>query len=138
MSCTCQSCGSQYKVDVNIPDDLWEQIRPDKSKPKESGLMCGPCIFQRIEALNHYDAFELKPIADKTDPEADVPEYTKDTDIICDQTKLQCLCASCGCNCGPCHDIPSDDDFDYTTCNVTKCGGHDERDPNDLPHGRPM
>lgn len=31
MSCTCQDCGNQYKVDLVIPDELWEKIKPMES-----------------------------------------------------------------------------------------------------------
>lgn len=54
MSCKCQNCGRQYKVDLNIPDDLWEKIKP-KEKPKGSGLLCGMCIMEKIEELDEYD-----------------------------------------------------------------------------------
>jgi hypothetical protein len=25
MSCKCQSCGKQYKIDLMIPDELWNR-----------------------------------------------------------------------------------------------------------------
>ena len=58
MSCKCQSCGDLYKVDVSVSDDLWEKIKPE-GKTEGSGLLCGCCIFERIESLNKYDCFNL-------------------------------------------------------------------------------
>lgn len=58
MSCTCQSCGNSYKVDVVVPDDLWELIKP-KDKPTGGGLLCGVCIIRRLEKLGNYVAFDL-------------------------------------------------------------------------------
>lgn len=57
--CTCQTCGKKYKVDILVPDDIWLEIRPDKSRPTEAGMMCGKCIMKGIEALDEYNAFEL-------------------------------------------------------------------------------
>lgn len=53
--CTCQGCGQQYCVDVNVPDELWERIKPAR-KPEGAGLLCGWCIFSRIESLGEFDA----------------------------------------------------------------------------------
>lgn len=58
MSCKCQSCATQYKVDIIVPDDLWEQIKPE-GKPEGAGLLCGRCIFERIEALDRYAGYKL-------------------------------------------------------------------------------
>ena len=58
MSCTCQECGKKYKVDLLIPDELWEKIKPDK-KPYGAGLLCGMCIMRRIECLNKYDVLKI-------------------------------------------------------------------------------
>lgn len=57
--CTCQRCGKKYKVDLFIPDDLWEQIKPD-DKPKGGGLLCGSCIMDKLESFNKYDYWFLK------------------------------------------------------------------------------
>ena len=64
MSCTCQDCGNQYKVDLIIPNDLWEKIKPD-GKPKGGGLLCGICIMNRIEKMSSYDYWYLKKIPKK-------------------------------------------------------------------------
>jgi len=58
MSCKCQECGKQFKVDLNIPDYLWEIIKPIE-KPKGGGLLCGSCIMSRIESISNYDYFYL-------------------------------------------------------------------------------
>ena len=56
MSCTCQSCSKEYKIDIIIPDYLWLEISPKKN---EVGLLCPICIMERLEDLLNYDAFEL-------------------------------------------------------------------------------
>jgi len=61
MSCTCQGCGKQYKVDLVIPDELWEQIKPN-GKPVGAGLLCGACIMNRIEKISDYDYWYLRKI----------------------------------------------------------------------------
>lgn len=60
MSCKCQNlkCGKQFKVDLDIPNDLWEKIKP-VGKPKGAGLLCGSCIMERIENLGEYDYWNL-------------------------------------------------------------------------------
>lgn len=59
MACTCQLCGAAYKVDVMVPDDIWEQIRP-AGKPLGGGLVCGACIMWKLEAHDEYAAFILQ------------------------------------------------------------------------------
>jgi len=54
MSCKCQECGKQYKVDIIVPDEIWEKIKP-KNKPEGVGLLCGKCIMLKIEEMNKYD-----------------------------------------------------------------------------------
>ena len=58
MSCKCQDCGKRYKVDLLIPDKLWERIKP-KGKAEGAGLLCGSCIMAKIEAKSDYDAWCL-------------------------------------------------------------------------------
>jgi hypothetical protein len=60
MACKCQRCSLPYKVDLVIPDELWARIRPVGKSPK-SGLLCGRCIIDSIEALDEYSAFEMSP-----------------------------------------------------------------------------
>src|SRR5688500_18353214 len=33
MTCTCQGCGRAYTVDLMIPDEVWERIKPDGKGP---------------------------------------------------------------------------------------------------------
>lgn len=58
MACTCQQCGSQYKVDLIVSDELWDKIKPE-GKKGGSGLLCGRCIAERIERLGKYNAYTL-------------------------------------------------------------------------------
>ncbi len=57
--CTCQHCGDKYKIDLLIPDELWEQIKPI-GKLEGSGLLCGSCIMNKMEKLLSYSAFEIE------------------------------------------------------------------------------
>jgi len=58
MTCRCQSCGMDYKVDVMVPDEIWDKIRPS-NKEGEGGLLCGRCIMFRIESMSDYSVFHL-------------------------------------------------------------------------------
>lgn len=58
MSCICQNCGKSYKVDLIIPNELWEQIKPD-GKSQGAGLLCSACIINRIEEISDYDCWFL-------------------------------------------------------------------------------
>lgn len=60
--CACQGCGQRYKVDVQVADDLWNRIRP-QGKAEGTGLLCGCCIFSRIEALDEHGELILLPAA---------------------------------------------------------------------------
>ncbi len=53
MSCTCQGCGKQYYVDLIVPDNVWEKIKPD-GKADGAGLLCGACIMNKIESFGEY------------------------------------------------------------------------------------
>lgn len=59
MGCQCQLCARHFKVDILIPDHLWEMIKP-AGKAEGAGLLCGICIIRRLELLGH-SAFVLKP-----------------------------------------------------------------------------
>jgi hypothetical protein len=51
--CTCQRCGQKYMVDLLVPDDLWERIKPE-GKAVGAGMLCGRCIMVKIEAFDSY------------------------------------------------------------------------------------
>lgn len=59
--CKCGACGRQYKVDIIVPDEMWERIKP-WGKPKGAGLLCGPCIMEHIELRNEFGALQLTAI----------------------------------------------------------------------------
>lgn len=46
--CLCQRCGARYKLDVMVPDHIWEKIKPHDAAPG-GGLLCGSCVIGRIE-----------------------------------------------------------------------------------------
>lgn len=56
--CGCQGCGYTYRVDVLLPDTLWQRVQPTEKTPG-AGLLCGLCIISRIESLGQYGAFNL-------------------------------------------------------------------------------
>lgn len=56
MSCICTQCGIKYRVDLNIPDDLWRHISQVRG---DSGLLCGSCIMKHIEQISNYDHWDL-------------------------------------------------------------------------------
>lgn len=58
MSCTCQECGKQYRIDLLIPNELWEKIKPI-NKPVGGGLLCGSCIMIKLENINDYNYWFL-------------------------------------------------------------------------------
>jgi len=58
VSCICQQCGKKYKVDLVVPNNLWEQIKPE-GKPRGADLMCGFSITERIEEISNYDYWHL-------------------------------------------------------------------------------
>ena len=56
--CTCQGCDRKFRVDILVPDSLWERITPN-NEIKTAGLLCGACIFARIESLGEFAALNL-------------------------------------------------------------------------------
>lgn len=50
--CTCQKCGSRYRVDLMVPDALWNQIKPE-GKENGAGLLCGHCLISAMEARGY-------------------------------------------------------------------------------------
>lgn len=59
--CVCQECEKLYKVDVMVPDSIWNCIKP-VNKPDGSGLLCGACIMQKIESISDFDAWKLSKL----------------------------------------------------------------------------
>ena len=53
MSCICQQCKKNYRVDLIVPDNVWEKIKPE-GKAKGAGLLCGSCMLNKIEAFGKY------------------------------------------------------------------------------------
>lgn len=60
MSCTCQKCNNKYKVDIMVPDEIWEQIKPE-GKSIGAGLLCGKCIIEELEKKG-YSVWKLNKI----------------------------------------------------------------------------
>lgn len=56
--CVCQGCGNYYQVDLVIPNEVWESIKPE-GKAEGAGLLCGSCIMARVEAMSSYAAWDL-------------------------------------------------------------------------------
>lgn len=56
--CLCQGCHRRYKVDIMLPDTLWQQIRG----PEKPNLLCGICITSMLELEDKFAAFDLTPI----------------------------------------------------------------------------
>lgn len=54
MSCKCQKCGKQYKIDLIVPDEIWVKIKLKKT----GGLLCGSCIMVLMEHLG-YNCYSL-------------------------------------------------------------------------------
>jgi hypothetical protein len=49
---TCAACLKEYKIDVIIPDHLWEKISPKPIEGyKGGGLLCGSCIMEALEKI---------------------------------------------------------------------------------------
>ncbi len=64
MSCKCQKCGKQYKVDINVPNEIWDKINPE-GKLEGDGMLCGSCIMEAIEKFNEYGAYFLSKLDNK-------------------------------------------------------------------------
>ena len=57
MSCKCQQCGKQYKIDLIVAGTIWKAIKPAGSAP-EAGLRCPSCIMNNIATL--YENLDIK------------------------------------------------------------------------------
>lgn len=65
MACRCHECRSRYKIDIIVPDDMWEKIKPDGAKKKKGGgMLCPVCIAHKIHTVVQsevgYGAFRLE------------------------------------------------------------------------------
>lgn len=58
MSCTCHNCGRKYKVDLLVPNDIWDKIKAKNSKG-EDVLLCPICIAEKLEEFDEYDYWFL-------------------------------------------------------------------------------
>ena len=67
MGCSCQMCGEKFTVDLMVPDDLWEVVKPEGTA-KGAGLLCGSCIMRRIEQVSGFDAWRLVNINRESQP----------------------------------------------------------------------
>jgi hypothetical protein len=73
--CVCQGCNTNYVTDINVPDDIWELIKPI-NKDYGAGLLCPVCITTRITNLDQFkgstmnlvftDHFSVLPTVDNT------------------------------------------------------------------------
>ena len=54
----CQGCGRVYVLDVVVPDDLWEIIKPE-GKSRGAGMLCPVCIAHRLEEHLGFSAVHL-------------------------------------------------------------------------------
>jgi hypothetical protein len=68
--CLCQWCGSEYKVDFNVPDDLWKEIH------RRWNLLCGSCICKLIEGLDRFDSFTVTRAATQPAQQKDERKLT--------------------------------------------------------------
>lgn len=84
MSCKCQNCGKFYKIDLIIPDKLWETIKP-KGK-KGAGLLCGKCIIKFLESTGEYRALQLGEAASSTSPNK------QSESLLCPKCRLSKIC----------------------------------------------
>jgi hypothetical protein len=53
--CLCSGCGTRYRGDLLVPDDVWERIKPAGSSAG-GGLLCPNCIMQRVVDLGVWTA----------------------------------------------------------------------------------
>lgn len=49
--CRCQACGHLYTVDLIVPDEVWERIKP-ASATEGAGLLCPACIGSKLAVLH--------------------------------------------------------------------------------------
>lgn len=83
--CRCQRCGTRYRVDINVSDDLWAKIHGNEN------LLCGPCVIGSVELLGKLDYFYLtKPDAPQPLPSDEASGLVKqDGGVQSDEVKLR-------------------------------------------------
>lgn len=52
----CGVCGRRYKLDIMLPNQMWQKINPEGHE-----FICGRCILRRIEASGRCGAYTLRP-----------------------------------------------------------------------------
>lgn len=57
--CKCGNCGLRYRVDLNVPDEVWLEF----GMPEKSGLLCPMCIGAKLEELGKFGAYRLVDLA---------------------------------------------------------------------------
>lgn len=58
--CTCEKCLRKYKVDLLVPDQLWDVINPvNQDGFRAYELLCPTCIMGIIEGQLSFAAFSL-------------------------------------------------------------------------------
>lgn len=53
--CTCDRCGDTYKIDLNLPNELWWKINPVTYK-----MLCPECIGELLKWINEFGAYHLQ------------------------------------------------------------------------------
>ena len=61
VECICQQCHTPYHIDIVLPDDIWEIVKPE-GKPEGAGLLCGICIMRKLESLGYNGSFRSENI----------------------------------------------------------------------------
>lgn len=89
----CQGCWNTFKLDLLIPDELWEQIKPE-GKLKGAGLLCPTCIVRKIENIYNYAAMKADFISPKQDVIKSVCEHTVYDLIYRKKHSAKCKCGT--------------------------------------------
>ena len=51
----CDRCGGPHELNYWVPDDVWEQIRPEPGPPGGGGAICLKCIDERCQEVGLSD-----------------------------------------------------------------------------------
>lgn len=60
----CQVCRRRYRVDLSVPDALWNMIRPSGKAPGQ-GMLCGSCIMKRVDTLGRDALIAVEACSDE-------------------------------------------------------------------------